>query len=258
MDALLKYSYIIADYSSANACVHFHFAEFANAMDHVGNLHGEFTGWGHDQCLGVLARHVDRLENSNGKSAGFTCARLSLITYKISVKLIKADDKKIVVIIITYLSNSILSLNYRQDSFHLDGWRVLVPVAVYATQNLFPESHIIKFVNFQIPVRFEQFFIFLFWRRGEKSIRAYNLMNEKWTYLLRFLPFECPAQILFSARALGPLPLPEVSNCWEWWVRYQGTAQRNPILKTAYTNDLLGVRGWFNHISVKSVGWEYQ
>jgi len=60
------------------------------------------------------------------------------------------------------LSNSILALNDRQDSFHLDGGRVFVTVAINSTQNFFLKSHIVKFANFQIPVRLEEFFVFFF------------------------------------------------------------------------------------------------
>jgi len=60
------------------------------------------------------------------------------------------------------LSNSVLALNQRQDSFHLNGGGVFVTVPVYATKDFFTQAHIVKFINFQIPVRCELLFISLF------------------------------------------------------------------------------------------------
>ena len=74
------------------------------------------------------------------------------------------------IVINIYLSNSVLALNDRQDSFHLDGRRVLVSVAINATQNFLLKSHVVKFANFQIPVRFEQFFFFLCYNRRTNTV----------------------------------------------------------------------------------------
>ena len=64
------------------------------------------------------------------------------------------------VIILFYLGNSVLALNDRQDTLRLDRGRLLKAVGVDSSQDLLFESHVVKFVNFHIPVRFEKFFSF--------------------------------------------------------------------------------------------------
>jgi len=60
------------------------------------------------------------------------------------------------------LSNSVLALNQRQDSFHLNGGGVFVTIPVYTTKDFFFQAHIVEFINFQIPVRCELLFISFF------------------------------------------------------------------------------------------------
>ena len=61
----------------------------------------------------------------------------------------------------TYLCNHILALNDCQYSFLLNLWWILETITIYSHQNFLLESHVIEFINFQIPVCFKKFFSFL-------------------------------------------------------------------------------------------------
>ena len=69
--------------------------------------------------------------------------------------------KLVDIVIFIYLSNRVLALDDGQNSLGLNRGRFLETVGVDSTENLFFESHIVKFVNFHIPVCFEKFFSFL-------------------------------------------------------------------------------------------------
>ena len=60
-----------------------------------------------------------------------------------------------------YLCNCVLSLDDRQDRLLLDGGRILETEGVDSTQDFLFKSHVVKFINFLFPVRFETFFSFL-------------------------------------------------------------------------------------------------
>ena len=69
--------------------------------------------------------------------------------------------KLVEIVIFIYLSNRVLALDDGQYSLCLDrGW-LLKAVGVNSSEDLFFESHVVKFVNFHIPVCFEKFFSFL-------------------------------------------------------------------------------------------------
>lgn len=59
------------------------------------------------------------------------------------------------------LCNCVFALDDRQDSLLLDGGRILETEGVDATQDFFLQPHVVKTINFLIPVRFETFFSFL-------------------------------------------------------------------------------------------------
>jgi len=87
--------------------------------------------------LALLNFQVNRLEDTNSEGTSLSGSGLSL-------------------------SNSVLSLNHGKDSFFLDGSWFFVTVSVDTTENFFLETHVIKFVDLQIPVSFECFFFFSF------------------------------------------------------------------------------------------------
>lgn len=60
-----------------------------------------------------------------------------------------------------YLCNCVFCLNDRQDPLLLDGGRILETEGVDATQDFLLQAHVVKTINFLIPVRFETFFSFL-------------------------------------------------------------------------------------------------
>lgn len=65
-------------------------------------------------------------------------------------------------IIFTYLSNSVLALDDREDTSLLDGRGLVETITIDTTEYLFLQSHLVKIVNFKFPVRFE-FFSILFY-----------------------------------------------------------------------------------------------
>lgn len=78
-----------------------------------------------------------------------------------------------------YLCNCVLSLDDGEDSLLLDGRRVLETEGVDATQDFLLESHVVKIINFQFPVRFEKFFSFLY-----KEYKHYWLVSPPLTLTL--------------------------------------------------------------------------
>lgn len=59
-----------------------------------------------------------------------------------------------------YLCNCVLSLDDGEDSLLLDGRRVFETEGVDAAEHFLLESHVVKIINFQFPVRFEKFLFF--------------------------------------------------------------------------------------------------
>jgi len=99
--SLLEDADVILNNGTSDAGVDFDSLVFSNCVHNICNLHRQLTGGGHDKGLAVVRARVsgvgvNGLEDSNGESTGFTSSRLSLC-------------------------DSVLSLNDRQDSFHLNG-----------------------------------------------------------------------------------------------------------------------------------------
>ena len=61
----------------------------------------------------------------------------------------------------TYLGNGVLTLNNWEDTFGLNGGWVLKTVTIDTTKDLLIQAHIVKLINFQVPVGFEDFFDYL-------------------------------------------------------------------------------------------------
>jgi hypothetical protein len=49
-----------------------------------GDLEGQLSSWGNDQCLDVVGGSVNNLQGSNCECSGFTCTRLSLYDKKLA------------------------------------------------------------------------------------------------------------------------------------------------------------------------------
>lgn len=77
-------------------------------------------------------------------------------------------DGVLLKIIATYLSNSVLALDDREDTSLLDGRGFVETITIDTTEYLFLESHLVKIVNFKFPVRFE-FFSILFCKSGKSD-----------------------------------------------------------------------------------------
>lgn len=58
----------------------------------------------------------------------------------------------------TYLGNSVLTLDKGEDTFALNWGRVFETITVDTTQDFLPQAHVVKLINFQVPVRFENLF----------------------------------------------------------------------------------------------------
>jgi hypothetical protein len=86
---------------------------------------------------GLLWVSADALQHTNGEGTSLTSTRLSL-------------------------GNCVLALDQRQDALGLNGGRVLKTIAIDATQYVLLQTHIVKLINFQVPVRFEILFSLAF------------------------------------------------------------------------------------------------
>lgn len=65
-----------------------------------------------------------------------------------------------------YLGDGVLALNDWQDTFLLNGGRIFVSIPIDATEDVFLETHVIKFAHFEIPVSLECFFFLIFGTLG--------------------------------------------------------------------------------------------
>lgn len=72
MDSTLEDSDVFAHNSSSNAGVNLNFREFANGVDHVGDLHRQLTGRGDNEGLAVGGSCVDTLEDADSEGSGLT------------------------------------------------------------------------------------------------------------------------------------------------------------------------------------------
>lgn len=82
-----------------------------------------------------------------------------------------------------YLCNCVFALDDGQDSFLLDGGWFFETEGIDASQHFFLEPHVVKIINFQIPVRFETFFSFLSCKN--KQIALARVIREQ-TVMLRW------------------------------------------------------------------------
>lgn len=60
--------------STADAGVDLDVTELANAVDHVGDLHREFSRGGDNECLALLDFRVDALQDADGECSSFACS----------------------------------------------------------------------------------------------------------------------------------------------------------------------------------------
>lgn len=112
VDSSLENSNVFADNGSSNTGVDLDVGEFTNRVNDVSNLHRKLTGGCDNKGLAVVGSSVNRLEDTDSECTSLTSSGLSL-------------------------SNSVLALNERQDSFHLDRRRVFVTISVNTTKDLF-------------------------------------------------------------------------------------------------------------------------
>jgi len=129
---------VILNDGTTDASLNLDLHVLANGVDDVRNLHGQLTGGGHNKCLAVvrdtaLGVSVDALKHTNGESTSLTGTRLGL-------------------------SDGVFALDERQDTLLLDGGGVLETITVDAAKHTLLKSHIVKLINFQFPVRFENLF----------------------------------------------------------------------------------------------------
>lgn len=132
---------IILNDGTTNAGLDLDVHVLTDGVNDVSNLHGKLTGWGHNKSL-AMVRHaafwvsVNALEHTNGEGTSLTSTRLSL-------------------------SDGILTLDKREDTFGLNGRGVLETVSIDTSKDALLQAHVIKLINFQIPIRFENFFDYL-------------------------------------------------------------------------------------------------
>lgn len=132
---------VVLDNSATNAGLDLDVHVFTDRVNDVCDLHRQLTGGGHDESLAMvgdaaLGVSVNTLEHTNGESTSLTSTRLSL-------------------------GNGVLTLNNWEDTFGLNGGWVLKTVTIDTTKDLLIQAHIVKLINFQVPVGFEDFFDYL-------------------------------------------------------------------------------------------------
>lgn len=74
-----------------------------------------------------------------------------------------------------YLCNCVFGLDDRQDCLLLDWGRLLKTEGVDATQDFLLEPHVVKFINFHFPVRFETFFSFLSYKNDKNRVLTQSM-----------------------------------------------------------------------------------
>lgn len=132
---------IILNDGTTNAGLNLDVLVLTDGVNDVSNLHRKLTGWGHNKSLAVV-RHaalgvsVNALKHTDGEGTSLTGTRLSL-------------------------SDGILALDKREDTFGLNGRGVLKTISVDTSKDALLQAHVIKLINFQIPIRFENFFNYL-------------------------------------------------------------------------------------------------
>lgn len=76
---------------------------------------------------------------------------------------------------LTYLSDGVLALNEGEDTLLLDRRGVLETIAVNATKDTLLKPHIVKLINFQFPVRFENLLRFVHYKHAIRAVETYRL-----------------------------------------------------------------------------------
>lgn len=132
---------IIFDDCATDASLNFDVLILADGVDDVSNLHGEFaSGWNNKSLAVVryaaLRVSINALEHTNSEGTSFTSTRLGL-------------------------SDGIFALDKGQDTFALDGGGVLKTITVDSSKDTLLQAHVVKLINFQVPVRFENLFNYL-------------------------------------------------------------------------------------------------
>ena len=61
-----------------------------------------------------------------------------------------------------------------QDAFALDGGGVLKTIAVDTSKDALLQAHVVKLINFQVPVRFENLFRYLICTNGLSLTQTYS------------------------------------------------------------------------------------
>jgi len=84
----------------------------------------------------ALRVSINALEHTNSEGTSFTSTRLGL-------------------------SDGIFALDKGQDTFALDGGGVLKTITVDSSKDTLLQAHVVKLINFQVPVRFENLFNYL-------------------------------------------------------------------------------------------------
>lgn len=112
----------------------------SDRMHDKSDLERQFSGWRHDQSLNVVRCCINALKGCDRESSGFTCTGLRL-------------------------SDCIVSLNNWKDTFTLDRGGLVKTISIDASQSFLLQSHIIKPINWFIPIWFQVFIIcfLLFW-----------------------------------------------------------------------------------------------
>ena len=76
----------------------------------------------------------------------------------------------------TYLSDGIFALDKGQDTFALDGGGVLKTITVDSSKDTLLQAHVVKLINFQVPVRFENLFNYLICSQQFIRLTSRNLL----------------------------------------------------------------------------------
>jgi hypothetical protein len=85
MAALLELLHVLAYICATNTSVAFDVHIVAEGDDDLLNLLCKFAGWGEDERLGSFDRHVQSLENGNGKGRSLAGARLGLCDHVVAL-----------------------------------------------------------------------------------------------------------------------------------------------------------------------------
>lgn len=107
----------------------------SDRMHDKSDLERQFSGWRHDQSLNVVGCCINALKGCDRESSGFTCTGLRL-------------------------SDCIVSLNNWKDTFTLDRGGLVKTISINASQSFLLQSHIIKPINWFIPIGFQVLIIY--------------------------------------------------------------------------------------------------